>query len=172
MTPAEHGRRGGKGKCSVCAHDQQELIDQELAAAVPLRKLATRYGLSMTALLMHRRNHLSPALLSLQLQRGAGQVLQKLNDAFDQAELMYQAARAVRNMPLSLRAAAEKRSLLELIAKVTGELDERPQVTVNIQQTAAFIAVRSVVFEELEEFPEVRKRISARLRLLADNEAV
>jgi hypothetical protein len=50
-----------------------------------------------------------------------------------------------------------------------GELDERPQVTVNIQQTAAFIAVRSVIFEALEDYPEVRAEISRKLRVLAES---
>ncbi len=82
---------------------------------------------------------------------------------------MYEAARAVMNMPLALAANRQRHEITTTMAKVTGELDERPQLTVNIQQTAAFIAVRTVIFEALENYPEVRSEISRKLRLLANN---
>jgi hypothetical protein len=47
-------------------------------------------------------------------------------------------------------------------------LDERPEVVINVQRTQAFILARSVIFEALEPYPEVRAEISRRLRLLAD----
>jgi hypothetical protein len=82
---------------------------------------------------------------------------------------MYEAVRAVMNMPLALAANRQRHEITQTIAKVTGELDDRPQVTVNIQQTAAFIAVRSVIFEALEDYPEVRAEISRKLRVLAES---
>jgi hypothetical protein len=54
-------------------------------------------------------------------------------------------------------------------ARGTGELDERPQVTVNVMQTKAFIDARTIIFEELEPYPDVRSAISRRLRALADS---
>lgn len=81
---------------------------------------------------------------------------------------MYESAKVVANMPMALRAVAELRALLELKAKITGELDERPAVSVNVQQSQASILARSVIFEALEPYPEVRAEISHRLRVLAD----
>jgi len=57
----------------------------------------------------------------------------------------------------------------QLKAKITGELaGEKPVVVINVQQSQEFILVRGVIFSELEDYPEVRTRISKRLRVLAD----
>jgi hypothetical protein len=95
-------------------------------------------------------------------------VLDRIEDLIEQGQRMYESARAVVNMPMALRAVAELRALLELKAKITGELDQRPAVTVNVQQSSEYITVRNIFFEEAEDYPELRTRISRRLRVLAD----
>ena len=70
-------------------------------------------------------------------------------------------------MPLAIKANNSKADHLELLARITGELDDRPEVVINIQQSAEYIAVRNVIFAELEDYPEVRANISKRLRVLA-----
>jgi hypothetical protein len=82
---------------------------------------------------------------------------------------MYQSAKRAVNMSLALKAVHEQRENYELLAKITGELDDRPEVVINVQQSAAFIAVRSVIFEVLEPHPEIRAEISRRLRVLAES---
>jgi hypothetical protein len=81
---------------------------------------------------------------------------------------MYLAAAKVANMPLALKTKHLKRSQLELLAKVMGELDEKPEVTINVMQTQEFIAARTIIFDELEDYSEIRKLISYRLRGLAN----
>lgn len=118
----------------------------------------------------HKTNHITPSQIALRLERGkAGvrKVADRVEDLVERTDAMYEAARAVRNMPLALKAVNEQRSNYELLAKITGELDDRREVVINVQQSAAFIAVRAVIFEVLEPHPEIRAEISRRLRVLA-----
>lgn len=156
--------RGGKGKCSVCASEHQDQVNKELATQVPLRTIGKRWGLDKQALSNHRRNHLSPALLALHRASGAAPVLEDLREEKAAADAMYEAARAVMNMPLALQANAQRHEISKTIAKVTGELDERPQITVNIQQTTEWLQLREVVLAFIPQADHMR--FAKQLRLL------
>jgi hypothetical protein len=52
-----------------------------------------------------------------------------------------------------MMALREQRGNHELLARITGEHDDRPKVTVNLIQTPIYFAVRSVFFEVLEPRP-------------------
>jgi len=58
------------------------------------------------------------------------------------------------------------RALLELAARLTGELDTRPVTVINIQQTAEWVPVREVVYEILARHPEDLAELDERLKLL------
>ena len=140
---------------------------------VPLLRLERRWGISRPALRAHRANHISPALKALRTERIASRVrnvADRVEDLVRETDAMYRSAKKATRMPLALKAVHEQGDNYELLAKITGELDDRPQGTVNIQQSAAFIAVRSVIFEVVEQHPELRREISRRLRALADAE--
>jgi hypothetical protein len=165
------GHHGGAGNCLACAHPDQDRLNADLVSGVPLFRLSKRYGINRESLRNHKTNHISKAQVALRVERntaGVRQVADRVEEVIVRDDAMYEAARAVRNMPLAIKANNSKADHLELLARITGELDERPEVVVNIQQSAAFIAVRNVIFEELEDLPERRARISQRLRVLAD----
>lgn len=166
------GHRGGAGKCLACALplDRQELLNADLVRGVPLNRLSKRWTINRESLRSHKANHISPALKALRTERitnGVRKVADRVEDLVTETQAMYGAAKKVRNMPYALKAVHEQRSNYELLAKLTGELDDKPEVVINIQQSAAFIAARNVIFEELEPYPEVRSAISRRLRALA-----
>ena len=46
-------------QCSVCLHPDRETIDVELLQGNSLRTVEGRYGLSASALLLHRKEHLN-----------------------------------------------------------------------------------------------------------------
>lgn len=62
---------------------------------------------------------------------------------------------------LVLKTAARLQSQIELLAKLIGELDERPQV--NITLSAEWIEVRAVLVEALAPHPEARASVSTAL---------
>ncbi len=140
-------------------------------AGVPLYRLSKQWGINRESLRNHKANHISPAATALHIARdpGGSKVLDEVEELRVEAWKMYGAARAVRNMPLAIKAVNELRSLAELKARLTGELDERPVVAINIQSSPVWVAIRSTVFEVLEPHPQLRAEISRRLRVLADS---
>src|SRR5215472_2666764 len=44
--------------CSICVHPGRREIEKSLVSGQPLRKIATRFGTSVTALFRHRDGHL------------------------------------------------------------------------------------------------------------------
>jgi len=166
------GTRGGRGKCRACNSEEQDAINKQLALGVSLRKLERRYGISHQALLDHKRNHLSPALVALtrhkRLEGSARSVADQLEDLLEEVRLMYEAAKKSRNFQQALAALGRLLSALELQAKISGELDMRPEVTVNLQTTQEFIAAQTVILKFVEEKlgPRDRQELSRRLVLL------
>jgi hypothetical protein len=169
------GHRGGRTHCLAChlPEQRQQQLNEELARGLPLYRLSKKYEINRESLRWHKQNHVTPALIALRTEsiaNGVRPALEQVDELIARDSAMYEAARAVANMPLALVANRLQGVHVELRAKLTGDLDDRPQVTVNVMQTTAFIAVRSVIFEELEAYPEVRANISRRLRLLADQD--
>jgi hypothetical protein len=168
------GHRGGAGKCLACALplDQQERLNADLVKGVPLNRLSKRWNINRESLRSHKTTHITPALKALRTERiasGVRKVADRVEDLVTETQAMYGSAKKAVNMSLALKAVHEQRANYELLARITGELDEKPEVVVNIQQSAPYIAVRNVIFEVLEPHPEIRAEISRRLRLLADN---
>ena len=168
--PAED--RGGRGKCKACNHPKQDQINEQLVRGVSLRRLEKRFGISHQALADHKRNHLSPALVSLtkeaRLEGSARSILDNLEELRTETERILEATRRSGNVQQALSAIRSCVQVLELIAKITGELDERPQVTVNLQQTQEWIKVQAVVLKFVDEKLTAKDsaELSRRLRLL------
>lgn len=164
------GTRGGRGKCRACSSPHQDAINQALVGRVSYTTLEKQYGITRSALFHHKANHLSPALIALtkqkRLEGSARSIVDQVEDLLAEVRSMYDAARRSRNFQQALAALGKLLAALELQARITGELDERPQVTINVQQTRQWVDVRTVIFEELRSYPEVGRRIAARLRVL------
>ncbi len=65
---------------------------------------------------------------------------------------------------LLLKTAAQLKSQLELLAKLLGQLDDRPQV--NLMVSPEWVAVRAALLEALGAYPEARVAVAERLMLL------
>ena len=68
---------------------------------------------------------------------------------------------------LVLKTAARLQPQIELLAKLIGELDERPQV--NIFVSPEWVAIGTAVLEPLAPYPEVRAAVAERLLQLEGN---
>lgn len=171
--PVKSGHHGGAGNCLVChlPEPEQALVEASLASGTPLYRLAKKWGINRASLRAHKDNHMGPALMELRTERianGVRTVEAQVEEVVARDDAMYDAARAVRNMPLAIKANNSKADHLELLAKLRGELDDRPQITFNYLQHPSYVAVRTIIFEALEPYPEVRREISLKLRALAD----
>jgi hypothetical protein len=145
-------------RCTVCAHPELEIINRALVGGEPYRSVANRYeSLSQAAVQRHQENHL-PATLAK--AREAEEVAHA-DDLLDQVRglqartlAILEAAEETSQHRTALAAIREARSNLELLAKLLGELDERPQINVLI--SPEWLELRAVIVGALEPHPDAR----------------
>ena len=112
--------------CTICQHADRETIDSSLIRGEPLRSIAGRHGLSATALHRHKVAHLPKALAKAQEAQEivqADSLLEEVEALMARTDTICEESMANGDMRLALSAIREKRGCLELLGKVTGELD-------------------------------------------------
>lgn len=158
------------GTCTVCAHPERKAIDEALIVGTPLREITRRWGVSKDAASRHRK-HVSPALSRVVSRRradaGPRSALDRLEELYGRANVVLTAAEREGQASLSLAAIRELRSIVEMLAKITGELDDRPQVAIlNVHATPEWLATRDAMLGALAPYPEAAQAVAARLQAI------
>lgn len=168
-------------QCRTCRHPDVQAINALLVAGESERIVATQYGLTQASVHRHRQHHIPAALAAAhqaaEAARGddlLGQLRQhvgELRALFTASCEVLRDARAMGDLDRVLKAVdaagrAHGHALrhLELLAKLAGELDERP--TVNLLVAPEWIAVRTAVLRALEAHPQALEDVRAALRRL------
>lgn len=136
--------------------------------------MAKRYGITQSSLFFHKQNHLTPALIALRKERAtalnaksAKTTVDQLDDMLDRNDRALKVViEKTHNLVQLVALHNDRRKTLELRAKLTGELDERPQVTVNLQQSNEWIQVKAVILEVLAPYPGAGEELAARLAMI------
>jgi hypothetical protein len=133
-------------------------------AGESFRYVSERYGTSTTALFRHKREHV-PAHLS---QAQAAQEVAQADDLLGQVRSLQTRALAILDraeeagdLRSALGAIREARGNLELLAKLLGELDERPQVSVLVMPE--WLALRAAILAALAPYADARAAVAATL---------
>lgn len=148
-------------RCGACLHRQSGAIDAAIRAGEPATRIARAYGLSRYVVGRHRDAHLGPVAMvsptsasfvdpdtSVEaLDRRLVALQSILTDAVDQA------VRTGKTSAL-LGASRELRATIESVARLRGQLNERP--TVNLLALPAWQHVSSRLLAALTDFPEAR----------------
>jgi hypothetical protein len=155
-------------RCKVCAHPDRATIDAEIAGgAASNAVVAQTHGLSKDSVRRHRDSHLSRNLQRIAQRReeaGATKALDRAEDLYRRASSVLDAAEEDGKASLSLAAVRELRGIVELLAKLTGELDERPQVQVLAVSTSPeWAATRAALPGALAPFPEAGAAVALAL---------
>src|SRR5918998_159300 len=117
--------------CTVCTHPDRTEIDEALVGGVSSAEIAGRYRtIGERAIRRHRTNHLP-------------ETLAKAEEAGE--------------LRTALGAIREARGNLELLARLLGELDERP--TVNLSISPEWLELRAVIVTALEPHPEALRAV-------------
>jgi hypothetical protein len=161
-----------KVPCIVCNRPDREAIEHAIAQGKSLREVGRAYNIHHTAVFRHKRDHVAHEIAAL---NGARQVHDK-GTALARLEALYSTAEKLLKKALNndtsvngqVQVVKEVRSCLELIAKLTGELNERPQ-TVNLMMAPAWLQVRAALFEALIPYPEALEAVAGRLGALETN---
>jgi hypothetical protein len=143
--------------CTVCEHAGREAIDRALVGDASNRSVASLYDVSEAAVRRHKANHL-PAKLVMATQAEA---VAQADNLLDQVRDLQQStldilaeAEQSKQYRTALSAIREARSNLELLAKLLGELDERP--VVNLHISPEWLELRAVIVGALEPYSEAR----------------
>lgn len=145
--------------CSVCASGHRKAVDNALAAGKPARQIGKTFHLGERAVQRHRVAHLSPAVVAVMAsreERGAVRIVDRLESLLEKVSALVERAEAEGSASMMLAAAREVRAGLELLARLTGELDERPTTTVNLLASAEVGQLVTVLLRALAPFPEAR----------------
>ena len=145
-------------QCTVCAHPESLSINEALILeGRSNRAISDQYGLSRDAVRRHKQ-HIPQLLLNardLSEEYEAETILQKIEDlqreTLEQLKAAKEEADNDGDRGVVLAAIREQRSNLELVAKVSQLIDERPQVNVLIAPQ-----VQAAIVAALQPYPEAR----------------
>src|SRR3712207_3352489 len=116
-------------KCAVCTHPDREAVDEALVGSVAFRTLVAKYRVSKDSLSRHRAKHLPAKLVMAQAAEEVAQaddLLEQVQNLQSRALAILDKAETAGDLRTALGAIREARGNLELLAKLLGELDERP----------------------------------------------
>ena len=147
-------------QCSICTNEQRDAIDQALIAGTGYRKIAERFGVSPAALSRHLRRHLV-ALLAGRQEVDADNLLGQVADLQRQAQVIKDKAEKKGDLKTALQGIRELVRIIELLAKLRGELDTRP--ILNVLLSPEWVTIRSVLLEALSSFPDARRAAATAL---------
>jgi transposase-like protein len=153
--------------CSICSNPEREAIDAALVSGKAYSVVAREFGVGPESVRRHHDAHLSPALQAMkaerELEEGAS-LLQRTQRLIERTERILSAAEQDGKVSTALAAVAQLKGLLDLLGRVTHEIDDRPTVTINLLTHPEVLAALNVVYTELADLPDVRQRIAARLQ--------
>jgi hypothetical protein len=115
--------------CTICEHPDRETIDRSLVGDSSNLSVSSLFGVSESAVRRHKANHLPAKLVMAQAAEEVAQaddLLQQVRDLQGRALAILSKAEAAGDLRTALGAIREARGNLELLAKLLGELDERP----------------------------------------------
>ncbi len=133
--------------CSICNHPKRAEIDRAIASGAPNRRIAAQYGVSENAIRRHKKNgHVAKKIAKAEEAKEIAEaktLLEEVTSLKDRALTILDNAEdeGTREACLALR---EVRGIIELMAKVTGEL-KGDGPTINIVQNPQFVEFKAIV---------------------------
>jgi hypothetical protein len=135
-------------------------MDEALVGGASNRSVASLYDVSEAAVRRHKANHLPAKLVMAHAAEEVAQadtLLEQVRDLQERALDILDKAEEAGELRTALGAIREARGNLELLAKLLGELDERPVVNLNL--SPEWLELRAVMVAALEPYSEVRESV-------------
>lgn len=158
----------GDSRCLCCTSPSRDEIDRRLSSGASNVAIAEEFGMSRDSVRRHKDRHLAPAIRSAMTRhesRTGETAVSRLEALYMKAEGILDRAEEMGQNALALSAMKELRATVELLARLTGELDTRPQVTVNLVQSPEWQALQQRILGALAPFPEARLALASSLQV-------
>lgn len=152
--------------CTICSHKKRQFIEAALAVGESFRTIADRYGVSKTALIRHKNQHMQPLVEQVQQERQE-QTKQVLSSALDYTKrdmaLIAEAIALVwtdadKDVEMLLPVLRESHRQNRLYAMLTGEL-RRQSITATPEWQEAI----ALLFEALQSYPEAHQAVISQI---------
>lgn len=163
--------------CSICARPDVEQIDADYKTGMTFKELSSKYGASVGALHRHTQHlRAQEAPLIGNISADMEPTAAALKVLYQRANELYKECKKEGDRLNAVRALKETRDILELTMKVTGELNQHPQIIHNhLHVSAEWTQLRAVILQALLPFPEARtalvKALEAAEMTLEDSNA-
>jgi hypothetical protein len=141
--------------CTLCRHADRDGIDSALLRGEAYRNIAERYGTSPASLLRHKA-HLSERMVKAEEAREvtrADSLLDQVKALHSKALSILAKAEEGGDLRTALAAIRETRGNLELLARLLGELQEKPVALIVLPE---WITMRTALLSALDPFPDAR----------------
>src|SRR5215208_1947738 len=142
-------------RCTVCDHPKRHSLDEALVTGAPYRSVAKRFELSESSVYRHKTDHLPAHLLMARQVEEVAQaddLLEQVRHLQGHALDILERAEKAGDLRTALAAISQARGNLELLGKLAGELDDRPQV--NVLVSPEWLELRAVIVGALEPHSE------------------
>lgn len=169
-------------RCTICEHPQQREIDKALIAGSTLQHLSGLFGVSLSALFRHRKEHL-PALLAkaksaeppsqaVELETHQQAVNAKaLAHALDVVQQLKAINSACLEVLKQARSQAQAKILLQAVDRIHRQIEFQARLLRDLDEEETspnsfeeqWSAVRQLVIEALSPYPEARLAVAQAL---------
>ena len=146
--------------CTACTHPEAHTINVALVQREAYRRIAAQYGLSEPAVRRHAKEHLPELLVKAKNAAEiaeADDLLSRIEALQSRTLAVLEAAEGTGSHSVALAAIREARSNLELIGRVTKELESVP--TLNLHLNPVWLELRTVIVAALEPYSEARGHV-------------
>ncbi|MCH7584920.1 MAG: hypothetical protein IH941_07150 [Acidobacteria bacterium] len=146
--------------CTVCGHAKRNIIDDALVSGTSLRNVAEQFRLKVTSLHRHKHSHVPATLAKAHEARevaAADSLLDRLEQLTGEARRVKTKAERAGDLRTALAAIRELVRMVELLAKLRGELDESPRVAL------VLVPEWRQVLHALQPFPGARLAVARAL---------
>jgi hypothetical protein len=144
---------------SIETHPARKEIEQALLAGEGLGTVAERFGTSKTVL--HRHRQTLPAVIARGVKpedvERSDTLLDQVRKLQAEASSVLDSAKHSGDLQTALKAIAQARACIELLAKLTGELAAQP--TINLTINPVWIETRTVILAALAGHPDARTAV-------------
>jgi len=147
-------------RCKVCSHTKLKEINTQLVKGATLEMLSQKYNVTISALYRHKQNHIPVQLAKAQEAKAvtaADTLLGRIGELDARADDVYTRALEDDNLAAAIGAIKELRAILELYAKLTGELQTQNVNTIIVMPE--WVKLRSAILCALQAYPEARQAV-------------
>ena len=120
-------------KCTVCAHTDRKSIDEAILAGLAYRDIARQWSVSKDAVKRHADNHIAKDLATAHRAQESTRVdslMDRVEQLLDEAQRLLEYGKVGEDTKAWAAGIREVRMCVELLAKIRGELSDRPSVNV------------------------------------------